>query len=48
MMDADFAETDELVLWPLGVTSKTYETPLVRPFTVQLCAPVGGVVVLPT
>jgi hypothetical protein len=44
-IDADASDTPEVVLLPLGVTVKVYDEPLVRPDTVQLCAPVGGVVV---
>ena len=33
---ADAAEERDVVLFPLGVTVKVYESPLVKPVTVQL------------
>ena len=42
----DGPDTVDVVPLPEGVTVNVYDTPLVRPVTVQLCAPVGGVVVL--
>jgi hypothetical protein len=48
MIAADAAETVDEVPPPVGVTTKVYDVPFVRPLTVQLCAPVGGVVVFAT
>ena len=45
---ADGAEGSDVVPLPLGVTTKVYVTPFVSPDTVQLCAPVGAVVLLAT
>jgi hypothetical protein len=45
---ADFAETNEVVPLPEGVTSKTYDVPSVRPLIVHVCVPFGGVVLFAT
>jgi hypothetical protein len=42
------SEAKVVVLLPLGVTMNVYDVPLVRPVTVQFCAPVGAVTVLTT
>ena len=42
MKGSDAGETSEVVPLPDGVTVKVYETPFVRPETVQLCVPVGA------
>ena len=47
-IDADASDTAEPVPLPLGVTVKVYDVPFVSPDTVQVCEPVGGVVVLTT
>jgi hypothetical protein len=46
--EADAAEMVDVVLLPLGVTVKVYAVRLVSPVTLQLCAPVGAVVVFAT
>jgi hypothetical protein len=46
MNAAEAGDTKEVVLLPLGVTVKVYDVPLVSPDTVQLCDPVGAVVLL--
>ena len=48
VMASDGADVADVVLLPEGVTVKVYESPLVRPVTVQLCVPVGGVAVFAT
>jgi hypothetical protein len=45
---AESAELVDVVLLPVGTTENSYDEPLVSPDTVQLCAPVGAVVVLAT
>ena len=48
VIDAEAADDSDVVLLPLGVTVKVKASPAVRPVTVQLCAPAGGVVLLTT
>jgi hypothetical protein len=48
VIEADAADIDEVVLLPDGVTVKVYAVALVSPVTLQLCAPVGAVVVFAT
>ena len=45
---ADRADTVEVVLLPVGFTENSYDEVFVSPLTVQLCVPVGAVVVFAT
>ena len=47
VIDAEVADV-EVVPLPVGTTVKVYAVALAKPVTVQLCAPVGGVVVFAT
>jgi hypothetical protein len=47
VIDAEVAAVAPVEL-PVGVTVNVYAVPLLSPVTVQLCAPVGAVVVLAT
>jgi hypothetical protein len=44
----DSADPVDEVLLPVGTTENSYDEPFVRPDTVQLCEPVGAVVVFAT
>jgi hypothetical protein len=46
--DADAGDAVDVVLLPLGTTTKVYPVTSDNPVTVQLCDPVGAVVVLLT
>jgi hypothetical protein len=46
--EVDDADTEDVVLLPVGLTVKVYPVPAVSPVTVQFCDPVGAVIVLNT
>jgi hypothetical protein len=46
--DADAGDAVDVVLLPLGTTTKVYPVVSDNPVTVQLCVPVGGVALLTT